>query len=185
MRGPSHSRNCQLAAAPSPQPNETIACWGALWVDCVINMYISFFLCVCHFCVLRIFILLLEYNFAYSKVFSASWLLGNNSDLMNKGTYIYRCLVATDPCMVQCIILFHMWCDMVYLLTEIELTPGGSSIVHIYTQTIHRTTQGLPTWGTVMVSITKCISHLCSCDFAPKLSAIKHLFNPLALEMDI
>ena len=28
-----------------------------------------------------------------------------------------------------------------YLLTVIGLTPGGSSTVHIYTQTIHRTTQ--------------------------------------------
>ena len=28
-----------------------------------------------------------------------------------------------------------------YLLTPIGLTPGGSSTVHIYTQTIHRTTQ--------------------------------------------
>ena len=28
-----------------------------------------------------------------------------------------------------------------YLLTAIGLTPGGSSTVHIYTQTIHRTTQ--------------------------------------------
>ena len=27
-----------------------------------------------------------------------------------------------------------------YLLTAIGLTPGGSSTVHIYTQTIHRTT---------------------------------------------
>jgi len=27
------------------------------------------------------------------------------------------------------------------LLTAIELPPGGSSAVHIYTQTIHRTTQ--------------------------------------------
>ena len=27
---------------------------------------------------------------------------------------------------------------MIYLLTAIELTPGGSSIIHIYTQTIHR-----------------------------------------------
>jgi len=27
------------------------------------------------------------------------------------------------------------------LLTAVELTPGGSSTVHIYTQTIHRTTQ--------------------------------------------
>ena len=28
-----------------------------------------------------------------------------------------------------------------YLLTATGLTPGGSSTVHIYTQTIHRTTQ--------------------------------------------
>jgi hypothetical protein len=31
--------------------------------------------------------------------------------------------------------------DMIYLLTAIGLTPGGSSTVHIYTQTIHGTTQ--------------------------------------------
>jgi len=30
---------------------------------------------------------------------------------------------------------------MIYLLTEIGLIPGGSSTVHIYTQTTHRTTQ--------------------------------------------
>jgi hypothetical protein len=30
---------------------------------------------------------------------------------------------------------------MIYLLPAIGLTPGGSSTVHIYTQTIHRTTQ--------------------------------------------
>jgi len=30
---------------------------------------------------------------------------------------------------------------MIYLLTVIGLSPGGSSTVHIYTQTIHRTTQ--------------------------------------------
>jgi hypothetical protein len=30
---------------------------------------------------------------------------------------------------------------MIYLLTAIGLTAGGSSTVHIYTQTIHRTTQ--------------------------------------------
>jgi len=30
---------------------------------------------------------------------------------------------------------------MIYLLTAIGLTPGGSSTVHVYTQTIHRTTQ--------------------------------------------
>jgi hypothetical protein len=31
--------------------------------------------------------------------------------------------------------------DMMYLLTAIGLPPGGSSTVHIYTQTVHRTTQ--------------------------------------------
>jgi len=31
--------------------------------------------------------------------------------------------------------------NMIYLLTAIGLTPGGSSTVYIYTQTIHRTTQ--------------------------------------------
>jgi len=30
---------------------------------------------------------------------------------------------------------------MIYLSTAIGLTPGGSSTVHIYTNTIHRTTQ--------------------------------------------
>ena len=35
---------------------------------------------------------------------------------------------------------------MIYLLTAIWLPPGGSSTVHIYTQTIHRTTQ-LTNWG--------------------------------------
>ena len=31
--------------------------------------------------------------------------------------------------------------NMIYLLTAIGLTPGGSSTVHIYTQTIRKTTQ--------------------------------------------
>jgi len=31
--------------------------------------------------------------------------------------------------------------DMIYLSTAIGLTPGGSSSIHIYTQTVHRTTQ--------------------------------------------
>ena len=30
---------------------------------------------------------------------------------------------------------------MIYLLTATQLSPGGSSSVHIYTQTIHRTSQ--------------------------------------------
>jgi len=34
---------------------------------------------------------------------------------------------------------------MIYLFTAIGLTPGGCSTVHIYTQTIHRTTQSTQT----------------------------------------
>jgi hypothetical protein len=35
--------------------------------------------------------------------------------------------------------------DMIYLLTAIELTPGGSSTAHIYTQIIRRKIQ-LTNW---------------------------------------
>jgi hypothetical protein len=45
-----------------------------------------------------------------------------------------------------------MWYDMTYYiiydmiyLTAIGLTHGGSNIVHIYTKTIHRTTQSTQT----------------------------------------
>ena len=34
---------------------------------------------------------------------------------------------------------------MIYLLTAIGLTPGGSSTVLIYTQTLHKTTQSIQT----------------------------------------
>jgi len=34
---------------------------------------------------------------------------------------------------------------MIYFLTAVGLTPGGSITVHIYTQTIHRTTQSTQT----------------------------------------
>jgi len=41
---------------------------------------------------------------------------------------------------------------MIYdtLLTAIGLSPGGSSTVHIYTQTIHRTTQK-NTWNNTTI----------------------------------
>jgi hypothetical protein len=40
--------------------------------------------------------------------------------------------------------IYDIWYDMIYL-TAICLTPGGSSTVHIYTQTVHRTTQSTQT----------------------------------------
>jgi uncharacterized integral membrane protein len=42
---------------------------------------------------------------------------------------------------------------LIYLLTALGLTPGGNSTVHIYTQTIHRTTQ-LTTHRTTQLTTT-------------------------------
>jgi len=36
---------------------------------------------------------------------------------------------------------FDMIYDIIFSLTATRLTPSGSSTVHIYTQTMHRTTQ--------------------------------------------
>jgi len=54
---------------------------------------------------------------------------------------------------------------LTYLSTAIGLTPSGSSTVHIYTQTVHRTTQLI--WEecglcTVFASYTLYIDTLCS-----------------------
>jgi len=46
--------------------------------------------------------------------------------------------------MMYDMIRYDIW-YMIYLLTAIGLTPGGSSTVYIYTQTIHRTTQSTQT----------------------------------------
>jgi hypothetical protein len=40
-----------------------------------------------------------------------------------------------------CTVVPHTETDiLIYLLTAFGLSPGGSSTVHIYTQTVHRTT---------------------------------------------
>ena len=59
------------------------------------------------------------------------------NDRLNNAVVV-TLLVTFPICFVCCGFLFY---DMMYLLTAIGLPPGGSSTVHIYTQTIHRTTQ--------------------------------------------
>jgi hypothetical protein len=44
--------------------------------------------------------------------------------------------------------------DMIYLLTAIGLTPGGSITIHIYTQTIRRTTQWNNTQNGTYITIS-------------------------------
>ena len=48
--------------------------------------------------------------------------------------------------------------EFVCLLTAIGLTPGGSSTVHIYTQTVHRTTQSTKTIHrtTQLINLEEC-----------------------------
>jgi len=43
--------------------------------------------------------------------------------------------------MMMMMIMMIMIYDMIYMLTAIGFTDSGSSTVHIYTQTVHRTTQ--------------------------------------------
>jgi hypothetical protein len=49
---------------------------------------------------------------------------------------------------------------LIYLLTAIGLTPGGSSTVHIYTQTVQRTTQ-LTTKNTINNGRMRVVIRLC------------------------
>jgi uncharacterized integral membrane protein len=47
-------------------------------------------------------------------------------------------IVCGSSCVILILLLLLI---LIYLLTSTGLTPGGSSTLHIYTQTIHRTTQ--------------------------------------------
>ena len=55
-------------------------------------------------------------------------------------TTVFLYIINTPACF-DIFMLSSIWYDMIYLLTAIGLSPGGSSTVHIYTQTIHRTIQ--------------------------------------------
>jgi len=70
---------------------------------------------------------------------------------------------------------------LIYLLTAIGYTPGGSSTVHIYTQTIHRTTQ-LRTHRTTQLT-TNCNSLLNNPPVLPILPIALSSFCHLAIEI--
>ena len=48
-------------------------------------------------------------------------------------------VIFSDGLVCKCTVF--LFDTSIYLLTGIRLSPGGSSTVHIYTQTIHRTIQ--------------------------------------------
>jgi pyruvate/2-oxoacid:ferredoxin oxidoreductase beta subunit len=52
--------------------------------------------------------------------------------------------------------IVSVWYDMIYLLTAVGLTPGGSSIVHIYTQTVHRPTQNNNRTTQITINFEEC-----------------------------
>jgi len=55
--------------------------------------------------------------------------------------YEVMCLFSSCHYVEYKIMHFLIFVILIYLLTAIGLPPSGSSILHIYTQTIHRTTQ--------------------------------------------
>ena len=75
----------------------------------------------------------LTYNFKISPRQSNSEFLKTNSNFHTICTHIFN--VCTFVMYVP------VYTNMIYLLTAIGLSPGGSSTVHIYTKTIHRTIQ--------------------------------------------
>jgi len=56
-------------------------------------------------------------------------------------TFTFHCQLRAPILWLQYSCMFGCNWYMIYLLTAIGLTPGGSSTVHNHTQTIHRTTQ--------------------------------------------
>jgi len=78
-------------------------------------------------------------RFSYSKRASPSWVLLCTSfpwltDVSSPSWTVF--LTLTLRCACRSLIIYD-----IYLLNAIGLSPGGSITVHIYTQTIHRTTQ--------------------------------------------
>ena len=68
----------------------------------------------------------------------------SNTGVCSPGGRIWLLTISSTifPCVAFLIIWWWWWYDiMIYLLTAIALKPGGSNAVHIYTKTVHRTTQ--------------------------------------------
>jgi hypothetical protein len=63
------------------------------------------------------------------------------STLCYLNIYIYICIHARTHTHNTYIYIHNHSLILIYLLTAVGLTPSGSSTVHIYTQTVHRTTQ--------------------------------------------
>ena len=58
--------------------------------------------------------------------------------------FVSHCLIILHITLIPSEVLLVLpggYDDMIYLLTAIGLSPNGSSTVHIYTHTIHRTIQ--------------------------------------------
>ena len=64
-----------------------------------------------------------------------------------------------DDCPQAVRFIPQIWYDMIYL-TVIGLTLGGSSTIHIYTQTIHRTTQSTQTIHRT-IQLVRTVPRLC------------------------
>jgi hypothetical protein len=58
-----------------------------------------------------------------------------------KSFLVYKCLILNTPDTLYVGKVVRIRGYLIYLLIAIRLTPGGSSAVHIYTETVDTTTQ--------------------------------------------
>jgi len=78
------------------------------------------------------------YDIWYDMIYDMTW----HDMIWNMIWYIYVRITIYDMIWYDYMICYMIYIyDTICLLTEIRSTSGGSSTVHIYTQTIHRTTQ--------------------------------------------
>jgi hypothetical protein len=89
-----------------------------------------------------------NYFFSHAKQFPLCNLLTNTIWTTRRADKLVTYMSCTRSGVINitpfpgCDIKLQFICIMIrYILTAVGLTPGGSSTVHIYTQTIHRTTK--------------------------------------------
>jgi hypothetical protein len=134
-----------LGHDPSGKPRYSVGLFWTLYQLAVLCSYVDIIwtvVCVCH---------TLQQKLRGLGVMLGQW---TASQPCCVGSLCQKCHVSSlyEKC---CVCILHEKCcvgrlyekchvsrlDMIYLLTAIRLTPGGNSTVHIYTQTVHRTTQ--------------------------------------------
>jgi hypothetical protein len=99
----------------------------------------------------------------YDMIWYMMWYIWCDMILYDKCYDIWYGMMLYDMIyMIRCMICYMIWYYMIRLLTEIVLSACGSSTVHIYTQTLHRTTKSSVSGNSVpthtwLQTVTTCV----------------------------